>query len=151
MRLVYPRSSDERFFIPNNLFVIGTMNIADRSLALVDLALRRRFAFIDLEPTLGEPWRKWVHQKNKIDIETLTEIEHRIGNLNQTIADDASLGSQFRLGHSYVTPPFEQPIDDGRKWYRDVVDTEIGPLLDEYWFEDLEKSENAKQKLLEGF
>ena len=151
LRLVYPRSSDERFFIPNNLYVIGTMNIADRSLALVDLALRRRFAFIDLEPTLGEPWRKWVHQKNKIDTETLTEIEHRIGNLNQTIADDASLGSQFRLGHSYVTPPFEQPIDDGRKWYRDVVDSEIGPLLDEYWFEDLEKSENAKQKLLEGF
>lgn len=149
--LVYSRTPDERFFIPNNLYVIGTMNIADRSLALVDLALRRRFAFIDLEPTLGEPWRKWVHQKNKIDTETLTEIEHRIGNLNQTIADDASLGSQFRLGHSYVTPPFEQPIDDGRKWYRDVVDSEIGPLLDEYWFEDLEKSENAKQKLLEGF
>lgn len=151
LELVYSRTPDERFFVPNNLFIIGTMNIADRSLALVDLALRRRFAFIDLEPTLGETWREWVHQKNKIDTETLTEIEHRIDNLNQTISDDASLGSQFRLGHSYVTPPFEQPIDDGRKWYRNVVDSEIGPLLDEYWFEDLEKSQTAKQKLLEGF
>ena len=149
--LVYSRTPDERFFVPNNLFVIGTMNIADRSLALVDLALRRRFAFIDLEPTLGKPWRDWVHAQCGIDKETLVEIEQRIVNLNQEISDDSSLGSQFRLGHSYVTPPFEQPIDDGRKWYRDVVDTEIGPLLDEYWFEDLEKSRNAKQKLLEGF
>ena len=149
--LVYSRTPDERFFVPNNLFVIGTMNIADRSLALVDLALRRRFAFIDLEPTLGKPWLEWVHAQCGIDKETLVEIEKRIVNLNQEISDDSSLGSQFRLGHSYVTPPFEQPIDDGRKWYRDVVDTEIGPLLDEYWFEDLEKSRNAKQKLVEGF
>ena len=151
LELVYSRTPDERFFVPNNLFVIGTMNIADRSLALVDLALRRRFAFIDLEPTLGKPWRDWVHGQCGIDKETLIEIEQRIINLNQEISDDSSLGSQFRLGHSYVTPPFEQPIDDGRKWYRDVVDTEIGPLLDEYWFEDLEKSSNAKLKLLEGF
>ena len=151
LELVYSKTSDERFFVPNNLFVIGTMNIADRSLALVDLALRRRFAFIDLAPTLGKPWRSWVHSKNGIDTETLVDIEHRIDDLNQTISKDASLGSQFCLGHSYVTPPFEQPIDDGRKWYRAVVDTEIGPLLDEYWFEDLDKSKNAKQKLLEGF
>ena len=151
LELVYSRTPNERFFVPNNLFVIGTMNIADRSLALVDLALRRRFAFIDLEPTLGKPWLEWVHAQCGIDKETLVEIEHRIASLNQEISDDSSLGSQFRLGHSYVTPPFEQPIDDGRRWYRDVVDTEIGPLLDEYWFEDLEKSRNAKQKLLEGF
>ena len=151
LELVYTKTPDERFFIPNNLFVIGTMNIADRSLALVDLALRRRFAFIDLEPILGKPWRDWVHSKNGIDTETLLDIEHRIVDLNQTISDDSSLGTQFRLGHSYVTPPFEQPIKDGRKWYREVVETEIGPLLDEYWFEDLAKSRNAKQKLLEGF
>ncbi len=151
LELVYSKTPDERFFVPNNLFVIGTMNIADRSLALVDLALRRRFAFIDLEPTLGKTWRDWVHSKNGIDNETLTEIEHRIDDLNRTISNDSGLGSQFRLGHSYVTPPFEQPIKDGRKWYREVVETEIGPLLDEYWFEDLAKSRNAKKKLLDGF
>ena len=79
------------------------------------------------------------------------EIETRIDDLNQTISNDASLGTQFRVGHSYVTPPFEQPIDDGRKWYRDVVNTEIGPLLDEYWFENPTASEKAKQDLMEGF
>ncbi len=151
LELVYPRTSNERFFIPNNLFVIGTMNIADRSLALVDLALRRRFAFIDLEPTLGEPWRDWVHSKNGIPKETLVEIENRIVDLNQTISKDTSLGPQFRLGHSYVTPKFANPIDDGKMWYRKVVGTKIGPLLDEYWFEDLESSKKAIQKLLEGF
>ena len=151
LELVYSRTPDERFFIPNNLFVIGTMNIADRSLALVDLALRRRFAFIDLEPTLGKPWRDWVHSKNGIDEEALVEIEHRIDVLNQTISDDPSLGVQFRVGHSYVTPPFEQPIDNGKKWFRDVVNTEIGPLLDEYWFENLEASTKAKHDLLVGF
>lgn len=151
LELVYPRTTNERFFIPNNLFVIGTMNIADRSLALVDLALRRRFAFIDLEPNLGKPWRDWVHSKNGIAKETLVEIENRIVDLNQTISNDTSLGPQFRLGHSYVTPKFENQIDDEKMWYRKVVGTKIGPLLDEYWFEDLETSKKAKEMLLEGF
>ena len=151
LELVYPRTMSERFFIPNNLFVIGTMNIADRSLALVDLALRRRFAFIDLEPTLGKPWRDWVHSKNGIAKETLVEIENRIVDLNQTISNDTSLGPQFRLGHSYITPKFEKKIDDEKLWFRKVVGTKIGPLLDEYWYEDLETSKKAKEKLLEGF
>ena len=151
LELIYKRSPDERFFIPNNLYVIGTMNIADRSLALVDLALRRRFAFIDLEPTLGKPWRDWVHSNCGIEIETLNEIEKRLVDLNITISEDTSLGSQFRVGHSYVTPPFQHQIEDSREWFRQVVDTEIGQLLDEYWFEDPEKSRKAKQELLEGF
>lgn len=151
MELSYRRTDGERIFIPDNLYVIGTMNIADRSLALVDLALRRRFAFIDLEPTLGKPWREWVHSKSRIELEILVEIEKRLIDLNQTIEADTGLGPQFKVGHSYVTPPFNTPISDAREWFRQVVDTEIGPLLDEYWFDELEKAQKARERLLEGF
>ncbi len=150
LELSYNRSDGERVFIPDNLYVIGTMNIADRSLALVDLALRRRFAFIDLEPTFGERWRDWVQRECGIDSGILVEIESRLIALNGVIADDASLGPQFRVGHSYVTPPSGTSINDAREWFRQVVDTEIGPLLDEYWFDDLDKSQTARRRLLDG-
>ncbi len=151
LELSYKRSDGERVFIPDNLYVIGTMNIADRSLALVDLALRRRFAFIDLEPSLGKPWHDWVQSQCGIDSEILVEIEKRLIALNNEISADTGLGPQFRVGHSYVTPPFGVPISEAREWFRQVVDTEIGPLLDEYWFDALEKSRKARERLLEGF
>jgi 5-methylcytosine-specific restriction protein B len=113
--------------------------------------LRRRFAFIDLEPTLEKSWQEWVHAQCGIDLEILVEIEKRLIALNNEISTDTGLGPQFRVGHSYVTPPFGFPINDGREWFRQVVDTEIGPLLDEYWFDTLEKSKKAKERLLEGF
>ena len=149
LELSYKRSDGERLFIPDNLYVIGTMNVADRSLALVDLALRRRFAFIDLEPTLGKPWHDWVQSKCGIDSGTLVEIEKRLLALNSEISADTGLGPQFRVGHSYVTPPFL--ISDAREWFRQVVETEIGPLLDEYWFDALDKSQKARERMLEGF
>ncbi len=150
MELSYKRSDSERVFIPDNLYVIGTMNIADRSLALVDLALRRRFAFIDLEPIFGEPWHNWLELNFEVDRKILTEIEKRIISLNDEISSDISLGPQFRVGHSYVTPPPGVLIDDVREWFRQVVNTEIGPLLDEYWFDGIKKSQMAKEKLLKG-
>ena len=151
LELSYKRADGERVFIPDNLYVIGTMNIADRSLALVDLALRRRFAFIDLEPALGKPWHAWLQSQCGIDSEVLIEIEKRLSALNNEISADSSLGPQFRVGHSYVTPPFGVPISDAREWFRQVVNTEIGPLLDEYWFDALEKSQKARERLLAGF
>lgn len=151
LELCYRRTDGERIFIPDNLYVIGTMNIADRSLALVDLALRRRFAFIDLEPKLGKTWHDWVQNQCGIDSEILSEIEKRILALNEEISADTTLGRQFRIGHSYVTPPFGIPISDAREWFKQVVETEIGPQLDEYWFDDLGKAQKARQRLLEGF
>ena len=152
LELSYKMEKGERVYIPSNLFVIGTMNIADRSLALVDLALRRRFAFIDLEPKLGKSWHDWVHTQNGIGSNLLTEIERRITALNNEIAADSNLGPQFRIGHSYVTPPVGASItnDNAKEWFCDVVDTEIGPLLDEYWFDNIEKSKQIQKRLIEG-
>lgn len=152
LELSYKMEKRERVYIPSNLFVIGTMNIADRSLALVDLALRRRFAFIDLEPKLGKSWHDWVHTQNGIGSNLLTEIERRITALNNEIAADSNLGPQFRIGHSYVTPPVGASItnDNAKEWFCDVVDTEIGPLLDEYWFDNIEKSKQIQKRLTEG-
>lgn len=151
LELSYRRTESERVFIPDNLYVIGTMNIADRSLALVDLAFRRRFAFVDLEPRFGKIWHDWVKQQYGIESEILVEVEKRVLSLNEEITVDTSLGSQFRIGHSYVTPALGIPISDAREWFRQVVETEIGPLLDEYWFDNLEKAQKARQRLTEGF
>ena len=148
LALSYRRSNDERVYIPDNVYVIGTMNMADRSLALVDLAFRRRFAFEELEPVFGQPWRDWVSEHCGIDAQFLANVERKLTTLNQQIADDRSLGRQFRVGHSYVTP--SAVITDPLAWFARVVEREIGPLLDEYWFDSPETAQQAKSALLEG-
>ena len=151
LELSYRRADNERVYIPANLYVIGTMNIADRSLALVDLALRRRFAFINLQPLLGERWRRWVNQEFKLDENVLLDIERRVIQLNKKIAEDTNLGAQFQIGHSYVTPPLGTNINDAQEWFRQIVENEIIPLLEEYWFDAPEKIGEAKDILLKGF
>lgn len=148
--LSYRRGSAERVHIPPNFYVIGTMNVADRSLALVDFALRRRFAFVNLEPTFGETWRTWVNEQCRIEESFLRDIESRLNALNGAIATDAVLGPHFQVGHSVVTPPAGVEIQDPRQWFRQVVETEITPLLGEYWFDDPKRAEDEGQKLLRG-
>ena len=147
IELAYRRSHEHGVYVPKNLYVIGTMNVADRSLAIVDLALRRRFAFVDLEPRLGRAWRTWC-SKRGLDEKVLSEIEARISALNLEIASTVSLGPQFRIGHSYVTPDMDTRVTDGRVWFRAKVETEIGPLLDEYWYDAPERAKEARAKLL---
>lgn len=149
VELAYRKFATERVYVPENLYVVGTMNVADRSLAIVDLALRRRFAFIDLEPQLGSAWREWC-VRHGLDDEICSEIETRIGALNADIAAAISLGPQFRIGHAVVTPDIEEKVRDGRAWFRAKVDTEIGPLLDEYWYDAPATAKEAKAKLLAG-
>ena len=149
MELTYKREGEQGIHLPPNLHVVGTMNIADRSLALVDLALRRRFAFVDLVPEIGERWQAWVKEQCEFDDAVLSDIQERMVNLNQTIESDSKLGRQFQVGHSYVTPPPGVETDPGT-WYQDVVESEIGPLLDEYWFDEPSKAQRERERLLEG-
>ena len=151
LEISYGTASNKRVYIPNNLYVIGTMNIADRSLALVDLALRRRFAFIDLEPQLGEQWRSWLSTKFGFSTEAILEVEERMQALNKKIADEATLGTQFRIGHSYVTPTVNPEVLDIHEWFTEVANTEIYPLLQEYFFDAPSKAEDLKNELLEGW
>jgi len=152
LELCYPDADGKRrpVHIPENLYVVGTMNIADRSLALVDLALRRRFAFVGLEPRLGPVWRDWVVKECAVDPALVVDIERRIAELNDQIAADARLGKQFRIGHSYVTPAHRLEAGDTKKWFQQVVETEIGPLLDEYWFDAPDEAKKTIARLTQG-
>lgn len=134
-------------YIPENLYVIGTMNIADRSLALVDLALRRRFAFVTLAPRFGEVWRKWVVEKCNLDPSLIVDIESRMTKLNAQIGNHPRLGEQFCVGHSYITPSAPLQAGGTKKWFRQVVETELTPLLHEYWFDDLAEAQKAIESL----
>lgn len=153
LELCYPDADGKRrpVHIPENLYVVGTMNIADRSLALVDLALRRRFAFVGLEPRLGPVWRDWVIKECAVDPARVADIERRIAELNDQIAADARLGKQFRIGHSYVTPAHRLEVGDTKKWFQQIVQTEIGPLLDEYWFDAPDEAQKAIARLTQGW
>ncbi|ACC75943.1 AAA family ATPase [Paraburkholderia phymatum] len=148
LRPAYVRSPEERIYIPKNLYVIGTMNVADRSLALIDLALRRRFAFATLTPALGSQWRDWCMTHGGFSNDDANDISMRIQRLNERITKDRSLGEQFRIGHSFVTPAQEAKIDNARAWFAEVVKSEIEPLLREYWFDDPDKVEEARKELV---
>lgn len=148
LQLAYSRPDEDPVFIPENLFIIGTMNLADRSLAIVDFALRRRFAFADLSPQFNASWQEWVGERNGVDKAVLADLGVRIGALNGQIADDRSLGAQYCIGHSFFTPATATPIDDAPAWIRGVVEQEIRPLLAEYWFDDPDQVDAEAAKLI---
>ena len=151
LALAFPRDEQERVYVPPNVYLIGTMNVADRSLALVDLALRRRFAFVDLAPIFGAPWRAWMREQGGFEDSLLQKVAERMDELNKVVSADAGLGAQFRVGHSYLTVARNTQIDDPPKWYREVVETEIAPLLREYWFDQTDKADAQEKTLLADF
>lgn len=130
------------FSVPRNLYIIGMMNTADRSLAMIDYALRRRFSFFEVEP--GFDSEGFIHYQNGLNNETLNELISKVKDLNHEIALDKSLGKGFCIGHSYFC---------GRdictdEWMHSIVDYDILPMLSEYWFDDpnkLQRWENILQ------
>ena len=131
INLMYSDSEESRFYVPPNVHIIGTMNTADRSLAVVDYALRRRFAFFDLIPEFSDKFKGFLKGVN-VENALIDKISNRMNRLNAEIAEDLGVG--FRIGHSFFTPNSETiPNND---WFTDVVEFEIKPLLDEYYFDD---------------
>ena len=145
IKLTYSGSDGEKFYIPKNLYLIGTMNTADRSLAIVDYALRRRFVFVDVKPAFSHPGFEELLKTNEVPDPLIKKIRERMEDLNNTIAGDDNLRKWFTVGHSYFCTPVRQPDIE---WYKQVIMNEIGPLLREYWFDDEDKAEENIKKLL---
>jgi len=138
---------NELFSVPTNLYIIGMMNTADRSLAMMDYALRRRFSFIDVEPAFDKPAFK-THLEKYIGTEVADKIISRFQDLNKIISDESSsgLGKGYCVGHSYFcVPPVEGQTDED--WYNSIIEYEISPLLYEYWWDDKDKAEDCINEL----
>ena len=134
------------FSVPKNLYLIGMMNTADRSLAMIDYALRRRFSFFDMEPGFdSEGFRRYQASLNN---DTLNELVERVKDLNKEIAADKSLGKGFCIGHSYFCGQ-DECTDE---WLDSIVSYDILPMLSEYWFDDatkLQRWENIMRGVLQ--
>ena len=146
--LMYSNKNEPEFFVPPNLYIIGMMNLADRSLAIVDYALRRRFAFKTLKPKFNKPsFRTWLEDKS-MDKKLIELIVSRLSALNEDIESDDMLGENYTIGHSYFCPQELDLSKKNRAWFDSIVETEIVPLVKEYWFDNPEKQAAAKEKLL---
>jgi hypothetical protein len=145
--LAYSQDVEERFYIPANLYILGTMNTADRSLAMVDYALRRRFRFVTLRPEFhSDQFHRFLTDAGVAD-NLINRITARMTDLNSTIAKDTTnLGPGFQIGHSYFCPPRGTKVDE--EWYRRVITFEIAPLIDEYWFDNEDRAAELKATLL---
>ncbi len=131
LRLPYAPPEAPRFFVPENLFIVATLNLADRSLSPLDYALRRRFAVVELRPQFG-PRLRALLATHGVPAALAERLAARLGALNQAIADDPGLGPEFAIGHSYFVPP-PGPLPAPEAWLRLVIEQEIGPLLADYW------------------
>jgi 5-methylcytosine-specific restriction protein B len=148
LRLPYAPPEAPLFFVPENLYVIGTLNLADRSLAPLDYALRRRFAFVNMRPQFGGTLQLLLHEA-QVPGKLAAHLTERMTELNQAIADDPELGPDFAVGHSYFCAPPANP-KEAAEWLRLVFEQEIGPLLAEYWREQPATAAAHLRKLLQG-
>lgn len=132
---------ERTFTVPENVYLIGTMNTADRGLALIDYALRRRFAFFEMPSAVGtQRFDEYIASKGNAKLSKLVEA---VADLNKTICADDALGRGFAIGHSYFC--LADPVSD--EDVELVVDYELAPLLEEYWFDSPKKAQEQIEKL----
>jgi hypothetical protein len=136
------------FYVPSNVFLLGMMNTADRSLSFVDYALRRRFAFVTLRPEYAsDKFRQHLLAKGA-SAAMVERIVGRMSSLNEDIAaDKTNLGPGFCIGHSFFCSASADEVFDD-KWYQRVVSTEILPLLEEYWFDNPARADEWRDRLM---
>lgn len=127
LQLLY---SDELFAVPKNVYIIGMMNTADRSLALLDYALRRRFSFFEMKP--GFETEGFRNYRMNLKSEKFDRLIASIESLNNAIAADDSLGEGFCIGHSYFCNLTSVSDDVLTR----IIEFEIIPLIKEYWFDE---------------
>lgn len=140
IRLLY---ANEPFYIPENVHIIGMMNTADRSLAMLDYALRRRFAFYEMKPAFDS--NGFTQYQESIDNKKFNKLIEVVKSLNDAIKKDESLGAGFRIGHSYFIENEIENIND--TWLYNVVNYELIPLLQEYWFDEKDNVEHWTDEL----
>jgi 5-methylcytosine-specific restriction enzyme B len=120
--------SKDRFCVPANLYIVGTMNTADRSLVHLDTALRRRFVFEPMMPNTKVLSSQGIEEIDGIDIVTMLEV------MNQRI--ELLYDREHTLGHSFFLPLADDPT---LSCLADIFQRQILPLLEEYFFEDWSK------------
>ena len=143
LKLTYQKEDDEPFYVPNNVHIIGMMNTADRSLAMIDYALRRRFSFFEMDPGFDSGGFNAYSDTLKKD--TFDALIGQIKLLNKEIEKDSSLGKGFCVGHSYFCNLTADTCTDER--LHAVVEYDIIPMLSEYWFDDKDKVEKWSANL----
>lgn len=135
LKLTYAEDEEDRFYVPENLYIIGTMNTADRSLAIVDYALRRRFAFINLQPDYGANFQSFLLD-NGLSKAMVNHISLMVPKVNDKIKSDSNLGEGFQIGHSYFCNFNKEQNEEN--WWQEIIDFELKPLLEEIWFDDMD-------------
>ena len=134
--------SGDSFSVPENLYIIGMMNTADRSLAMIDYALRRRFAFYTMKPAFDDPTFK--SQYENVSCELFHKAISAVENLNKVILSDSSLGAGFEIGHSYFC---KKPEEINDVMVKNIITYEIIPTIEEYWFDNADRLNTERQKL----
>lgn len=131
------------FSVPRNLYIIGMMNTADRSLAMIDYALRRRFSFFEMEPGFNSDG--FQEYMNSFGNDTFNTLIEQVKILNKEITEDKSLGRGFQIGHSYFCG--REEIGCSTDWMRSVIEFDILPMLAEYWFDEPDKLQRWEKNL----